>query len=92
MTYKIKHTTQFKKDYKRAKKQGRDITILVEVLEKLKKNESPEDHFNDHQLLGQFSGFRECHLKPDLILMYYKDKKTKTITLTRMGNHSDLFS
>jgi len=92
VTYKIKHTTQFKKDYKRAKKQGRDITILVEVLEKLKKNESPEDHFNDHQLLGQFSGFRECHLKPDWILIYYKDKKTKTITLTRMGNHSDLFS
>lgn len=92
MTYKIKHTTQFKKDYKRAKKQGRDITILVEVLEKLKKDESLEDHFNDHQLLGQFSGFRECHLKPDWILIYYKDKNTKTITLTRMGNHSDLFS
>jgi len=92
LTYKIKHTTQFKKDYKRAKTQGRDINILVEVLGKLKNDENLDYHFNDHQLLGHFSDFRECHLKPDWLLIYYKDKKTKTIILTRLGNHSDLFS
>ena len=92
MTYKLKYTNQFKKDYKKSKKQGRDIPIFVEVLEKLKKDEYLGIHFNDHQLSGNFIGFRECHIKPDWILIYHKDKKAKTITLTRIGSHSDLFS
>ena len=91
MTYKLKYTSQFKKDYKRSKKQGREITLFVEVLEKLRKDEYLGIQFSDHQLTGNFTGFRECHLNPDWILIYRKDKKTKTITLTRIGSHSDLF-
>lgn len=71
MTDTIKHTTQFKKDYKRVKKQGRDITMLVEVLEKFKKEESSEVRFNDHQILAQLSGFRECHLKLYWLLIFF---------------------
>lgn len=91
MTYKLKYTAQFKKDYKKSKKQGREITLFVEVLEKLRNDEYLGIQLNDHQLTGNFTGFRECHLKSDWILIYHKDKKTKTITLTRIGSHSDLF-
>lgn len=91
MTYKLKYTSQFKKDYKKSKKQGREIRVFVEALEKLRSDEYLGIQFNDHQLTGNFTDFRECHLKPDWILIYHKDKKTKTITLIRIGSHSDLF-
>ena len=73
MSYTLKYTSQFKKDYKRAKKQGKDITLLVETLEKLKNDETLDVHF----LTGNFIRFRECHLKPDWILIYHKEKKLK---------------
>jgi len=91
LSYTLKYTSQFKKDYKRSKKQGKDITLLVETLEKLMNDEELGVHFYDHYLTGNFAGFRECHLKPDWILIYHKDKKTKRITLTRLGSHSELF-
>lgn len=85
----VRPTSQFRKDLKRAAKQGRDIELLQKVLEKLAIPESLPARFNDHKLKGEWRDFRECHLEPDWLLIY-------TITdfelrPTRLGTHSDLF-
>jgi mRNA interferase YafQ len=46
--------------------------------------------YRDHALVGDWSGYRECHLKPDLLLIYRKPN-VETIRLARLGSHSDLF-
>ena len=88
----IKRTTQFKKDFKRIVKQGVDIQPLIEVIDKLSKEESLDEKFCDHALKGEWNGFRECHIKPDWLLIYLVDKGELILTLSRTGSHSDLFN
>ena len=47
--------------------------------------------YKDHALKGNFIGYRECHIRPDWLLMYKIDKQILTLALTRTGTHSDLF-
>ena len=47
---------------------------------------------HDHQLHGDYEGYRECHITPDWLLIYIKDTEIKIISLSRTGPHSDLFS
>lgn len=63
--YQIKFTSAFKKSYKRMKKRGLDIALLDEVIEKLRLGQTLEEKYRDHELKGNFVGFRECHIKPD---------------------------
>ena len=88
----IKRTSQFKKDFKRIVKQGFDIQPLAEVIDKLSKEEPLDEKFCDHPLKGELSGFRECHIKPDWLLIYLVDKGELILTLSRTGSHSDLFN
>jgi mRNA interferase YafQ len=89
----IEFTSQFKKDYKRVKKDPnyKDLTsILDAVLELLINDESLSSNFRVHKLVGKYKGFEECHLKPDLLMIYLKlDNKLR---LVRLGSHSELFS
>lgn len=87
----IKRTSQFKKDFRRAIKQGRNITDLNLVIEKLANEEILEDKYPDHALKGEWSGFRECHINPDWLLIYLRDDKNLILSLTRTGSHEDLF-
>lgn len=89
--YKITATNQFKRDYKKAKKRGFDIRELEIIVDKLARGMSLEARFCDHELVGDYSGYRECHLKPDWLLIYkiYQDKLI--LVLARTGTHSDLF-
>jgi len=87
----IKRTSQFKKDFRRAIKQGRNITDLNLVIEKLANEEILEDKYLDHALKGEWSGFRECHINPDWLLIYLRDDKNLILSLTRTGSHEDLF-
>ena len=87
----IKRTSQFKKDFKRIIKQGFDIQPLIEVIDKLSKEETLDEKFCDHSLKGKWLGFRECHIKPDWLLIYLIDKGELILTLSRTGSHSDLF-
>ncbi|MDP1771671.1 MAG: type II toxin-antitoxin system YafQ family toxin [Methylobacter sp.] len=48
------------------------------------------ERYNDHSLMGRWVGFRECHIKPDLLLIYEKPNP-ETLVLARLGSHSDLF-
>ena len=92
----IKFTTQFKKDYKQAIKRGLDITLFDEIISKLSKGEQLPEKNKDHGLLGNWVGYRECHITPDWLLIYRTIKddilgELLVLTLSRTGSHSDLF-
>lgn len=89
--YTIKHTTQFKKDYKLALRQHRQIELLDEIIKKLAKGEALSPQNKDHPLSGNWIGHRECHIAPDWLLIYHIDKDILVLTLTRVGTHNDLF-
>lgn len=91
MKYKIKFTTSFKKDLKLAKKQGKDIDKLFELVEKIAKDERLDEKFRDHSLAGNYKGTRECHIEPDFLLIYEKFEDVLVLSLVRTGSHSDLF-
>ena len=73
------------------KKRGLDITLLDEVIEKLRLGQTLEEKYRDHELKGNFVGFRECHIKPDWLLIYLIEDDILTLTLTDTGSHADLF-
>lgn len=84
------YTSQFKKDYKKVKKQNKDITKLKNVIELLFSGQKLEPKFRDHQLSGIWKGHRDCHIEPDWILIYRIS--LDSLYLERTGSHSDLFS
>ena len=84
------HTARFKGDYKREKKtDARLEETLGPVVEFLLSDETLPDRLNDHALGGGWKGFRDCHVKPDLILIYQKSEEI--LTLVRIGSHSEIF-
>ena len=85
-------TNQFKKDLKRVKKRGKDLSLLKEVLQLLREEQILEEKYRDHALTGDYIGFRECHVQPDWLLVYRYDNDVLVLTLSRTGTHSDLFS
>jgi mRNA interferase YafQ len=92
----IERATSFKRDYKRESKgQHRTIldTTLVPVLLALANDQELPQHLRDHDLTGNWRGFRECHLKPDLLLIYrtLDTEEGKLLQLARLGSHSELF-
>ncbi len=91
MKYKIKFTKRFKKDLKQAKKQGKDIEKLFDVIEKIAKDEALDEKYRDHSLVGNYKGTRECHIEPDFLLIYEKIEEILVLSLVRTGSHSDLF-
>lgn len=88
----IKQTTQFKKDLKRVNKgvlRGKIEPLLKPVLVMLASDHLLPESLRDHNLSGNWEGFSECHLKPDLLLIYKKEDCI--LRLVRIGSHSDLF-
>ena len=63
----------------------------MEIIEKLSKGEVLEQKYNDHKLKGNYSEYRECHIKPDLLLIYKKKKDILILTYVDLGSHSELF-
>ncbi len=91
MKYEIKFTSQFKKDLKKAQKQGRDTDKLFYIIEKLANDEPLEAKFRDHSLIGNYKNCRECHIEPDWLLIYEIIDDILVLILYRTGSHSDLF-
>ena len=77
----IRQTSKFKKDFRTAMRRGCDPAVFEYVVNELA---------NERQL-GNYIGFRECHLAPDWLLIYVIDKGQLVLTLSRTGTHSDLF-
>ena len=89
---KIERTSQFKRDYKREAK-GRHRAsldaVLVPLLVALADDQPLEPRHHDHALSGNWKDHRDCHVKPDLVLIYLKPD-TGTLRLVRLGSHSEL--
>lgn len=88
---KIRYSSQFKKDYKAIKKRGYNISLLEETIEFLINRKELPERYKDHQLIGNYKGYRECHILPDWLLIYKIEEDILTLALTRTGIHSDLF-
>ena len=91
MKYEVRFTTQFKKDLKLAKKQGKNIEKLFDVIERLANGEVLDEKYRDHDLTGNYKGCRECHVDPDWLLIYEIDNGILVLMLYRIGSHSELF-
>lgn len=91
MKYKIKVTSQFKKDLKLAMRQQRDMNKLWEIVDMLANGQDLEPKYKDHKLSGDYETFRECHISPDWLLIYKKQDNVLLLVLSRTGSHSDLF-
>lgn len=91
MKYEIQRTTQFKRDYRMAKKRGCDMSKLQTVITLLANGEELSREYLDHDLKGRYSGYRECHIEPDWLLVYKITDSVLVLTLYRTGSHSDLF-
>lgn len=90
--YELIFSKKFKKSLKLAKKRGLDISLLNFVVEKLLNGIPLEDKYRDHELKGEFAGFRECHIQPDWLLIYLVENDVLTLTLVDTGTHADLFN
>ncbi len=90
--YEIVRSTKFKRDVKRAQKQQKKMDKLRTVLKLLIEGQDLPLKNKDHFLSGNWSGYRECHIEPDWLLIYRTDEKEKLLELVRLGSHSDLFS
>ena len=91
MKCSIQFTNQFKKDLKLAKKQGKDLDKLFEVIDILANGEKQDTKFKDHDLSGSYKGTRECHIESDWLFIYEIVNNTLILMLYRLGTHSELF-
>lgn len=91
----IELSTAFKKDYKRVKanpRHAQDVRALYEGAALLLAEDKPlPEAYRDHTLVGEWKGYRECHLKPDLLLVY-RAEEPDILRIARLGSHSELFS
>lgn len=89
MNLEIEFTTQFKKDYKKIKKQNKDTSKLYTVIKDLSNGKKLSPKYKDHPLSGELKRMRDCHIEPDWLLIY--ELKPGLLSLKRTGSHSDLF-
>lgn len=89
--YNVTSGAQFKKDLKLARKRGLILDELFQVVGKLADDIPLPPSNHNHLLSGEYKGCWECHINPDWLLIYSKDKEIRIITLKRTGTHSDLF-
>ncbi|CCY74025.1 addiction module toxin RelE/StbE family [Brachyspira sp. CAG:700] len=94
--YRFKPSSKFRKQYKKLNQKEKEIT--KKNINKLLNNEILESKYKDHKLIGKYAGFRECHIKPDLLLIYKKENNASSgqlpiliLVCIAIGSHSDLF-
>ena len=87
----IYYQKSFKKDFAKAVRRGCNPEFFQEVLELLVHEEPLPQKYRDHSLVGNYRGYRECHIQPDWLLIYKIDGGKLLLTLARTGTHSDLF-
>ena len=88
----IERTSQFKRDYKRESRGRRRASLddhLASIVEALANDQPLQPRHQDHALSGEWSDHRDCHVKPDLLLIYQKPDDD-TLRLVRLGSHSEL--
>lgn len=89
MIYAFSSSKKFDKAYDKLNPKDRNLVDIV--IERLCNNEILEPKYKDHKLKGEFEGFRECHIKPDLLLIYEKIENLLILKAIALGSHSALF-
>ena len=87
----IKYVTKFKKDLKKYQHQTSILSELNDLLKLLLAEKALPEKYRDHSLSGGYVGMRECHVKPDVLLVYWIDMENKKLVVERLGSHSELF-
>ena len=88
--YKVEWTKKFKKSYKKICKQGYEGKVDT-IIQRLANNENLEAKHKDHALKGEYKGYRECHIMPDLLLVYKKFDDILVLVCIDVGSHSEVF-
>lgn len=89
MALQIRQSTQFRRDIKRLGRQSADLSLLEAVIITLVAEEALDEKYRDHLLTGNWRGHRECHIRPDWLLIYRLTDDE--LQLVRTGSHSELF-
>ena len=89
MKYQLLRSNSFKRSFKKIKLTDDEESNYIEIIYNLLNDEELETKYKDHQLKGNLKEFRECHIKPDLLLMYKIDNDV--LELVNIGSHSELF-
>ena len=89
MKFKLARSNSFKRSFKKLKLTDDEESNYIEIIYKLLNGEELEAKYKDHQLKGNLKEFRECHIKPDLLLMYRIN--SDVLELVDIGSHSELF-
>ena len=89
MKYNIEYSTKFKKHYK--KLNTKEQQEARAIINRLANDEQLEIKYRDHSLKGEFINFRECHIQPDLLLIYQKQDDKLILYCLNIGSHSELF-
>jgi len=88
---KLSYTNQYLKDLELMKRRKLPKSELDEVIKLLIEQKPLLPKHKDHPLKGNFVGYRECHIRPNWLLMYKIDEQVLTLVLIRTGTHSDLY-
>jgi len=89
--YKVVRANSYKRDFRLAVKQGKDITELERAIDILAGGGKLPAEYRDHPLKGKYIGYRECHIEDDWLLIYKKDNGLLILLLSRTGSHQELF-
>ncbi len=87
----VGRTGRFKSDFKKVKHGDFDHERFKYAVECLAKGKPLPEDYRDHPLRGNLKDYRECHIMPDMLLIYKIDSEYQRVILTRIGNHSNLF-
>ena len=87
--YQIDFSNRYKTHYKKLSKQ--DALKVDTIIKRLANGEVLEPKYNDHALMGNFKNYRECHIKPNLLLIYQRQENKLIIYCLDIGSHSTLF-
>ena len=89
MKYEITHAKGFKKAFKRLI--PKDKELVLQILTRLANDEKLEPKYNDHALQGRLKDYRDCHIKPNLVLIYQKREDILELLALDIGSHSEVF-
>lgn len=86
--YELNYSKEYKKDYK--KLNNKQKMLVNQIIKKLADGEVLESKYKDHSLKGKLKDFIDCHIEPDLVLIYKKSEEYLILTALRIGSHSSL--
>lgn len=89
MKYRFDFTTRFKKEYRRLS--ADKINDVDKVIQILLNGETLPEKYRDHKLTGNKKSFCDCHVRPDLVLIYKIEEDILLLTAVEIGSHSNLF-